>query len=76
MLLSREVRDGEICGCGALSMLPAAGLLVGWRVAWSILLGAEVDPGLGWDWYGAGSLPYLFTVQDGVVTHVVEQYLP
>jgi hypothetical protein len=43
---------------------------------WSILLGAEINPGLGWDWYGAGSLPYLFTVHDGVITHVVEQYLP
>lgn len=28
VLLSREVRDGEICGCGAHSMLPAAGLLL------------------------------------------------
>jgi glutaconate CoA-transferase subunit B len=28
VLLSREVRDGEISACGALSMLPAAGLLL------------------------------------------------
>lgn len=28
VLLSREVRDGEISGCGAHSMLPAAGLLL------------------------------------------------
>lgn len=28
VLLSREVREGEISGCGALSMIPAAGLLL------------------------------------------------
>lgn len=28
VLLSREVRDGEISACGALSMIPAAGLLL------------------------------------------------
>ena len=28
VMLSREVREGEISGCGALSMIPAAGLLL------------------------------------------------
>ena len=28
VLMSREVRDGEISACGALSMIPAAGLLL------------------------------------------------
>ena len=28
VLLSREVREGELSGCGALSMIPAAGLLL------------------------------------------------
>jgi len=43
---------------------------------WSVLLGAETDPGLGWDWYGAGALPYVFTVVSKVITQVQEQYLP
>jgi len=28
VLLSRQVRDGEVCACGANSMLPAAALLL------------------------------------------------
>lgn len=47
---------------------------------WSVLLGAgrgrPTDPGLGWDWYGAGTLPYEFTLESKVITQVEEQYLP
>lgn len=43
---------------------------------WSLLLGAEEDPGLDWEWYGAGYLPYWWHVTDGTVTLVQEQYLP
>jgi hypothetical protein len=43
---------------------------------WSVLLGGEDDPGLEWDWYGSGTLPYDFTVQNGVVVEIEEQYLP
>jgi hypothetical protein len=43
---------------------------------WSVLLGAEDDPGLAWTWYGGGSLPYWFTVQGNTVGAVDEQYLP
>jgi hypothetical protein len=30
----------------------------------------------GWTWYGSGSAPYWLTIQDGVVVHVSELYLP
>ena len=43
---------------------------------WSVLLGGEDDPGLDWNWYGAGVLPYEFTVDNGVITAVHESYLP
>ena len=43
---------------------------------WSVLLGAEEDPGLEWDWYGGGSLPYEFTVVNEMVTGIREMYLP
>ena len=43
---------------------------------WSVLLGAEENPGLEWDWYGAGSLPYEFTVTNETVTEIREVYLP
>ena len=43
---------------------------------WSVLLGTEEDPGLEWDWYGAGSLPYDFTVSNEMVTEILEMYLP
>jgi hypothetical protein len=43
---------------------------------WSVLLGSEDDPGLGWNWYGAGSLPYVFTIEDDIVVQVDEVYLP
>ena len=43
---------------------------------WSVLLGAEENPGLEWDWYGAGSLPYEFTVTNETVTEIHEVYLP
>lgn len=43
---------------------------------WSVLLGSEDDPGLAWDWYGAGSLPYEFTIENGLVVGIREQYLP
>jgi len=43
---------------------------------WSVLLGGEDDPGLDWDWYGAGQLPYNFTVEAGVIVEVQEVYLP
>ncbi|MDH3538857.1 MAG: hypothetical protein OEP52_02580 [Acidimicrobiia bacterium] len=43
---------------------------------WSVLLGGEDDPGLDWDWYGAGQLPYDFTVEAGVIVEVQEVYLP
>lgn len=29
-----------------------------------------------WHWYGYGTAPYWLTIQDGVVVHVSEQYLP
>lgn len=31
---------------------------------------------LGWSWYGYAELPYWFTIQDGYVVHIREQYLP
>jgi hypothetical protein len=31
---------------------------------------------LGWSWYGYGELPYWFTIQDGYVIQIHEQYLP
>ena len=43
---------------------------------WSVLLGGEEDPGLDWQWYGAGLLPYRWHVADGTVVLVEEQYLP
>lgn len=43
---------------------------------WSVLLGGEDDPGLDWGWYGAGQLPYNFTVEAGVIVEVQEVYLP
>jgi hypothetical protein len=43
---------------------------------WSVLLGGEDDPGLAWDWYGAGTLPYEFTVDNDVVVAAQEFYLP
>lgn len=43
---------------------------------WSVLLGAEENPELEWDWYGAGSLPYEFTVTNETVTEIHEVYLP
>jgi hypothetical protein len=43
---------------------------------WSALLGGEEDPGLEWSWYGAGSLPCVFTVVNGVIVEVQEVYLP
>ena len=43
---------------------------------WSVLLGAEENPGLEWDWYGAGSLPYEFTATNETVTEIHEVYLP
>jgi hypothetical protein len=43
---------------------------------WSVLLGGEDDPGLDWDWYGGGELPYDFTVEAGVIVEVQEVYLP
>lgn len=43
---------------------------------WSVLLGGEVDPGLAWTWYGAGSLPYWFTIANNAISTVEEQYLP
>jgi glutaconate CoA-transferase subunit B len=48
VLLSREVRDGEISACGALSMLPAAGLLLAQAThapdAELIILGSTLVP--------------------------------
>ncbi|MBT8208322.1 MAG: HYR domain-containing protein [Acidimicrobiia bacterium] len=45
---------------------------------WAGLLVEQSAGGLpeNWQWYGAGSLPYWLTVQDGVVVHISEQYLP
>ncbi len=45
---------------------------------WSTLLVEQSADGLpeGWQWYGAGALPYWLTLQDGVVVQVSEQYLP
>jgi hypothetical protein len=43
---------------------------------WSVLFGAEEDPGLEWDWYGAGALPYQMTLVGGLVTEIQEVYLP
>ncbi|MDH3306885.1 MAG: hypothetical protein OEO77_05145 [Acidimicrobiia bacterium] len=45
---------------------------------WSGLLAEQSAGGLpdGWQWYGGGALPYWLTLQDGVVVHVAEQYLP
>lgn len=45
---------------------------------WSELLDdPEVAPGkLGWHWYGYAELPYWFTIQDGIVVQIHEQYLP
>jgi hypothetical protein len=31
---------------------------------------------VGWWWYGGGHLPYWFTLDDGVVVQVQEQYPP
>lgn len=31
---------------------------------------------LGWHWYGSALLPYWFTIQDGFVVQIQEQYLP
>jgi hypothetical protein len=31
---------------------------------------------VGWWWYGGGHLPYWFTLDDGVIVQVQEQYLP
>lgn len=31
---------------------------------------------VGWQWYGGGTLPYWLYIEDGVVVHVEEQYLP
>src|SRR5687767_9056260 len=48
ILLSREVRDGEISACGALSHLPAAGLLLAQALhapdAELIILGSSFTP--------------------------------
>ncbi len=48
VLLSREVRDGEISACGALSMLPASGLLLAQAThapnAQLIILGSNIMP--------------------------------
>lgn len=48
VLLSREVRDGEISACGALSMIPAAGLLLAQAThapnAELIILGSPFTP--------------------------------
>lgn len=43
---------------------------------WSVLLGSEDDPGLAWTWYGAGSLPYWFTLEGDSIISIEEQYLP
>ncbi len=45
---------------------------------WAELLTEGSPGGLpeGWQWYGAGVLPYWLTLQDGVVVQIVEQYLP
>lgn len=43
---------------------------------WSVLLGSEDDPGLAWQWYGAGALPYDFTIDNDVVVAAHEVYLP
>lgn len=48
VLLAREVRDGEISACGALSMIPAAGLLLAQATHASdaelIILGSPITP--------------------------------
>jgi len=45
---------------------------------WAELLAAPESAAdrLGWNWYGDGQLPYWFTLQDGVVVEIQEQYLP
>ncbi len=43
---------------------------------WSVLLGGEDDPGLEWDWYGSGTLPYEFILRSGLIVEAEEQYLP
>ena len=45
---------------------------------WAELLAAPESAAdrLGWSWYGDGQLPYWFTLQDGVVVEIQEQYLP
>lgn len=45
---------------------------------WAELLAAPESAAerLGWNWYGAGQLPYWFTLQDGIVVQIQEQYLP
>lgn len=45
---------------------------------WADLLVEGSADGLpqGWQWYGAGGLPYWLTLQDGVVVQISEQYLP
>jgi hypothetical protein len=30
----------------------------------------------GWNWFGYGNSPYWLTIQDGVVVHIGEQYVP
>lgn len=36
----------------------------------------SADDDLEWSWYGSGALPYWFTLQDGYVVAIEEQYLP
>jgi hypothetical protein len=43
---------------------------------WSVLLGGEEDPGFAWEWYGAGTLPYVFTMLNDAVVEISEVYLP
>ena len=45
---------------------------------WAELLAAPESAAdlFGWNWYGAGQLPYWFTLQDGIVVQIQEQYLP
>lgn len=43
---------------------------------WSVMLGGEEDPGLDWQWYGAGLLPYWWHLDDGTAVLIEEQYLP
>lgn len=45
---------------------------------WTSLLAEQSAEDLpeGWQWYGGGALPYWLTLQDGIVVHISEQYLP